>query len=292
MASNSGVDDDQPWAPKNADVRRVALSLTHPAHHSQGERWGLHFGGNPGSLLREVREDQVRWRVCWWCSLPCSASVAVAVAVAALARSWCSSRWYSRVPFPAIVGAGSSPMTLAMMPGGLPVSRATLQLVRQPRKDLALGSARIHPPRMGRTEVAECATRRERVARRSGWKLQLQVVARCWLNLRADRICPLLSLSLSLPRSRFLSTYPTPLSLPAAVAAPSRRALSRFQHTHASSLTRANERTRASHPIPLEIFLPFRVAFILYVRSSESPSGEGRGRSGKSWGTSIRIPTR
>lgn len=45
---------------------------THPAHHAKGERRCLHFGGNPGSLLRDVNRDGVLGHLPPPASLPSS----------------------------------------------------------------------------------------------------------------------------------------------------------------------------------------------------------------------------
>jgi len=170
----------------------------------------------------------------------------------------CSSRTepkpFSRVSFPPFVAAQDCRWSFADLP-----FYATRMSARVSSPELA--NSILVAIAMGRTKLRS-ATRRERererdrerrVTLRDGWKLQLQVVARCWLNLRADRIC----LPLSPFRALFL--YPSFLLLPLPHL-PCRRIyppVDFIPRTPSHTCERAHARSHAISPIffPSIIFL-------------------------------------
>jgi len=141
-----------------------------------------------------------------------------------------------------------------------------------------LGATRM-PTRgaAGDLDGTECATRRRVVLSGVAGRLQLQVVARCWLNLRARSYLSA-SLSLSLFRA-----HPSSLSPFCSTTRPSRFAPATRIPTH--SLTRVIRAHAHSHAIsslstifflPITSFLPFHLPS--FVRESISSWKRGKNR--------------
>lgn len=227
-------------------IRMFDEICTHPAHHAKGERRCLHFGGNPGSLLRDVNRDGVRAR------LPPPAS-----------SSSSSSQLSDGAVLPrsvsAVCGAGSSSVTPRVRPFG-----CTTRM-----------SARVSSPKLANSglvvlAIARWTKLRERATRREiekggsqGWLEATTTGGRALLTKSSRR--SYLSTSLSPFRALFL--YPSflpPLPLytfPATAPTPSR-----FQ-SRAHPLTREMRASARAFSRDLLDFLPFRCFPLTFVRA-------------------------